>query len=245
MPDETTPLSDDERADLLDLYDGLRVTDVTDGLDFHGYGYELNKMSSDIQPLYRDIESFAHRFVGFAHTVRFLPTNRRRELPDELGFESVASWRNQWYGERSGGPSDVRDGDVIVVEAHDLPVGIIGSMNSLDWVANGAVAVVTNGGPRDTDEIIKQDTPIYAPTVNKTIIPGRCEFDGSQIPISVGGCLVRPDDVLVGDGDGIVVVPQEVAWEVGEAARQEQADDQAARRDAYERAGLEPDFTLE
>ena len=245
MPDETTPLTDEEREELLELYDGLRVTDVTDGLDFFGYGYELNKMSPEIAPLHRDIESFSHRFVGFAHTVRFLPTNRRRELPDDLGFESVVEWRNTWYGERSGDPSDIREGDVIVVEAHEIPVGIIGSMNSLAWKTDGAVGVVTNGGPRDTDEMIKQGIPIYSKTVNKTIIPGRCEFDDEQIPVNVGGCLVRPDDVVVGDGDGVVVVPQEVAHDVGEAARREQRDDQASRREFYERAGLEPDFTLE
>lgn len=245
MLDVTTPLTDAEREDLLELYEGLRVTDVADGLDFFGYGYDLNKMSPEVAPLHRDIESFSHRVVGFAHTVRFLPTNRRRELPDHLGFESVVRWRNEWYGERSGEPSDIREGDVIVLEAHEIPVGIIGSMNSLTWIADGAVGVITNGGPRDTDEIIKQEIPIYAKTVNKTIIPGRCEFDAEQIPVNVGGCLVRPDDVVVGDGDGVVVVPQEVAYEVGEAARNEQRADQESRREFYERVGLEPDFTLE
>ena len=239
------PLTDGEREALVDLYADLRVTDVTDGLDFHGFGYDLNQLSPDIRPLYRDTDAFSHRIVGFAHTMRFLPTNRRRELPAELGFESVSAWRDEWYGELSGGPTDIRTHDVIVCAAHEIPVGIIGSANALGWVADGAVGVVTDGGPRDTDELILQDIPTYSRTINKPIIPGRTEFDAEQIPVNVGGAQVRPDDVIVADGDGVVVVPIEHAEAVGEAARREQADDQETRRRLYERAGLEPDFTLE
>lgn len=245
VTDYQPPLSEAERREILEIYEDLRVTDVTDGLDFHGFGYDLNQMSRDIGPLYRDMESFDHRIVGFAHTMRFLPTNRRRELPDELGFETVTAWRDEWYEERSGGPSDIRDHDVIVCEAHQIPVGIIGSANALGWVAEGAVGVVTNGGPRDTDELIKEEIPTYSKTINKPIIPGRTEFDDSQIPVNVGGCLVRPEDVIVADGDGVVVVPIEFAERVGNAARAEQEADQETRRELYEKAGLEPDFTLE
>lgn len=245
MADYQPPLTEEEREEIIDIYEDVRVTDVTDGLDFYGFGYELNKMSPEISPLYRDMEAFDHRAVGFAHTVRFLPTNRRRNLPDELGYETGSEWRDEWYSERSGGPTDITDHDVIVLESHNLPCGIIGSANALGWIADGAVGVVTNGGPRDTDEMIKENIPTYSKTINKPIIPGRTEYDDSQIPVNVGGCLVRPEDVIVADGDGVVVVPIEFAKRVGEAARTEQQDDQEARRKYYEKAGLEPDFTLE
>lgn len=245
MTDYEAPLSTAERAELIELYEDLRVTDVVDGLDFNGFGYDLNQLSKDIRPLYRDMESFSHRVVGFAHTVRFHPTNRPRNLPDDLDFESATAWRDEWYAERSGDPSDIQEHDVIVLEAHEIDVGIIGSANALGWTASGAAGVVTNGGPRDTDELIKQDVPVYSKCVNKPIIPGRTEFDAEQIPVNVGGCLVRPDDIIVADGDGVVTVPIEHARAVGEAARAEQRDDQGTRRALYEAAGLEPDFTLE
>ena len=240
------PLSADERAELLELYEDLRVTDVTDGLDFFGF-HDINKLDKEIRPLHRDPEEFNHRFVGFANTIRFHPTNRRRELPatDELDFDTTTAWRDQWYGELSGEPEGIKEGDVVVVEAHEIDVGIIGSMNSLTWMADGAVGVVTNGGPRDTDEIIKQGLPMYAKEVNKEIIPGRTQVDDTGVPVNVGGCLIRQEDILVADGDGVVVVPIEFAREVGEAARKEQKDDQEARREFYERVGLDPDFTLE
>lgn len=245
MAELEAPLSTEQREEIMELYEGLRVTDVTDGLDFHGFGYDLNQMSKDITPLYRDMEAFSHRVAGFAHTVQFLPTNKRRDLPDELGFENVTDWRDDWYANKSGDPSDIRDNDVIVVESHEIDVGIIGSANALAWTAEGANGVITNGGPRDTDELIKQDVPVYSRCVNKPIIPGRTEFNDEQIPVNVGGCLVRPDDFIVADGDGVVTVPIEHAREVGEAARMEQQDDQGTREELYDRAGLEPDFTLE
>lgn len=246
MSDGTRHLDDDERAEILDLYDGLRVTDVTDGMDFLGF-HERNRLDKGIRSLHRDPDRFSHRVVGFANTIRFHPTNRKRDLPAtrERDFETTTAWRDEWYEELSGEPEDVREGDVVVVEAHNIDVGIVGSMNSLAWMADGAVGVVTNGGPRDTDEIAKQGLPVYAKDVNKPIIPGRCEVDDTLVPVNVGGALVRPDDLLVADGDGVVVVPIEHAREVAEAARREQEADQASRRELYEAVGLEPDFTLE
>jgi 4-hydroxy-4-methyl-2-oxoglutarate aldolase len=240
------PLSEEERAELLDAFEGLRVPDVTDGMDFLGF-HDVNRLDSDIEPLHRDFEDFSHRFVGFANTVRFLPARRPRDLPaqSERDFETTTEWRDEWYGDLSGEPDDIREGDVVVVESHEMDVGIIGSANSLDWDGEGAVGVVTNGGPRDTDEIVKQGTPVYAKERNKTIIPGRAELDDTHVPVNVGGAQIRTDDVIVADGDGVVVVPREHAREVADAARREQADDQAYRRQLYEKAGLEPDFTLE
>ena len=248
MPSDTTRLSREERAELLDLYEGLRVADVTDGLDYNGF-HESGQMKNGIKPLYRDEETFSHRFIGFAHTIRYHPTNKRRELPEpdemQLDFEEVPAWAGQWWGEHVPGPSNIREGDAVIVEAHDIEVGIIGSMNGLEMVTEGAVGVVTNGGPRDTDEVIKQDIPMYGADVNKPIPPGRVEFDAEQVPVNVGGTKVEPDDIVVADGDGVVVVPLEHAENVAKAARQVQVADQQARREYYEEVGLEPDFTLE
>ncbi|MCU4974090.1 dimethylmenaquinone methyltransferase [Halobacteria archaeon AArc-m2/3/4] len=245
MTDREPPLSAAEREEIIDLYEGLRVTDVVDGLDYSGFWNDLHSVSKEIGPLYRDVDSFSHRVSGFANTHRFLPTNKPRDMPNDLDFETATEWRNDWYGDLSGGPSEVREHDVIVVEAHELDVGIIGSANALAWTADGANGVLTNGGPRDTDELIKQGIPVYSKDINKPIIPGRCEFDAEQIPVNVGGCLIRPGDFIVADGDGVVVVPIEHVDDVADAARREQQADQEMRAELYEKAGLEHDFTLE
>ena len=240
-------LSDDEREELLTLYEGLRVADVVDGLDYHGF-HDVNRMSSDIGPLYRDIEGFFHQITGFAYTVRYLPTNKRRELPhpEELDFDTSSEWAWDWWDEFSPDPStaDIRENDVLVVEAHDISVGILGSMNLLTAVDAGAVGVVTDGGPRDSDEVIKQGIPVYSTGTNKTIPPGRVELDAEGVPVNVGGCLVRPADIVVADGDGVVVVPIEYARPVAETAREVLEIDQEHRREYYEKVGLDRDFTL-
>ncbi|MFB6173039.1 MAG: RraA family protein [Halobacteriales archaeon] len=236
----------EDREALLDLYEGLRVADVVDGLDYNGF-HDIGRMDEEIRPLYRDTEAFSHRIVGFAHTVRFHPTNERRDLPGprDLESEAFAAFESDWYRRHFEAPTDIREGDVVVIEAHGLRVGNVGSMNALAWCNEGANGVVTNGGVRDTDELTKQGIPTYHKHVSKPIVPGRDQVDDEQVPVNVGACLVRPGDVVVADGDGVAVVPLEHARAVAEDARRIQREDQDARREAYEAAGLDPDVTLE
>jgi len=244
MVDYEAPLTEEEREEIVELYDGLRVADVVDGLDSYGFNRYVNQMSQDIQALHHDYEDFTHQIMGFAHTMRFLPTNKPQYNPDEWGWEAVHSeWG--WYEDHVESPSDITDGDIIVFEAHNVPVGMIGSYNGLDWVSQGANGIVTNSGARDTDELVIEGVPVYSKTRTKPKWHGRAEFDDEQIPVNVGECQVRPDDVIVADGDGVVVVPVEYARRVAEAGSKELESDQEMRGELYDEAGLERDHTLE
>jgi regulator of RNase E activity RraA len=246
MTELEPPLSAEERDELIAEYEGLRVTDVVDGLDYNGY-HNIGQVNKEIRPLYRDIDDFSHRCVGFANTLRMLPTNEPRDLPrpSELDNDTFAAWEGDWYGRHFPGPDDVREHDIVVVEATGIDVGNIGSENAFRWLLDGANGVVTNGGVRDTDEMIKQDIPTYYKTISKPIIPGRDEFDAAQVPVNLDGTKVEPGDIVVADGDGVVVVPLEVADDVAEAANRIQSEDQETREEYYEEAGLDHDFTLE
>jgi regulator of RNase E activity RraA len=241
-PQTGSASTDEERRALLELYDGLRVTDVSDGMDLVGL-WDRGNMYPQIKPLWRDTEGFAHRVYGFAHTVRFVPTNRpvTPRTPEE-----TRAFIRHWYREWAPGPhrDTIREGDFIVIDGQDLDVGYIGSNNALSWIAAGAVGAVTNGGCRDTDELIKQRVPVYSRMICKTIRPGRLEFLDEQVPVTVGGVMVRPGDLVVADGDGVVVVPIEVAREVGEYAWEVAKGDKAGRRALYERVGLPLDDTV-
>ena len=115
------------------------------------------------------------------------------------------------------------------------------------WKSKGAVGIISAGGVRDTDEIIKQGIPVYMDYFKRGrgIRPGRNELESYNKPIVVGGVFIRPGDVIVADGDGVVVVPRERAVEVAEAAREELRLDKAARRNLYKELGLPSDFTVE
>lgn len=233
---------DPERKRILDLYKGLRVTDVGDGMDIVNH-YDLGLMDHDIRPIYRDVETFSHCFVGIAHTLRFVPTNRpvTAVTPDEH-----KAFKSKWYRELAGGPKmAIEEGDVIVIDGNDTHVGFAGSNNTYDWILRGAVGVVTNGAARDTDELIRQKCAVYCKRLVPTVRPARLEFDSEQVPINCGGVLVKPGDIVVADGDGVVVVPRAIAEDVAKYAREIANDDRKTRRKLFTKAGVALDETVE
>jgi regulator of RNase E activity RraA len=232
----------EERQRILNLYKGLRVTDVNDAMDLVGH-MNLGMMDHDIRPIYRDVENLSHCFVGFAHTVRFVPTNRPITAHTP---EAMKEFVRHWYREWAGGPKQpIEAGDVIVIDGNDTEVGFVGSNNGFNWITQGAVGIVTNGAARDTDELIRQKCPVYAKRIVPTIRPARLEFDGEQVPVNCGGVKVRPNDLVVADGDGVVVVPSELAEQVAMLAREIANGDRAGRRKLYEKAGMAFDATVE
>jgi regulator of RNase E activity RraA len=237
------PSSPDEDRALLKLFDGLRVADVSDGMDAVGLP-DVGLMDPRIAPLWRDLEGFSHRFCGVAVTVRYVPTNRRAS-PAKL--EEFGKFEGRWYRDLSPEPfvELLRAGSVVVIDSHeDGDTGTIGSNNIMMWKTRGAVGVVTSGGTRDTDEIIKEKIPLYFRGPGRGIRPGRNEVESVNRPVTVGGVLVRPGDVVVADGDGVVVVPREQAESVARAARAVLEEDKTGRRRLYERLGLPPDSTV-
>jgi 4-hydroxy-4-methyl-2-oxoglutarate aldolase len=233
------------REQLLALYRGLRVTDVCDGLDSVGL-IDATVMDWEIRPLWRDVESFSHRICGFAHTVRFVPTDRVVQRP--LPVEEYKKWKSEWYGEISAKfrQYPIQQSDVLVFDAQGVATtGFIGSNNAFGWINQGAVGMVTNGGCRDTDEIIKERIPVYHRIIARGIRPGRLQWDAQMVPVTCGGVYVRPGDLVVADGDGVIVVPIEHAEAVGEFAREVANDDKRSRKRHYQLAGLEPDWTVQ
>jgi regulator of RNase E activity RraA len=104
--------------------------------------------------------------------------------------------------------------------------------------------VVTNGNCRDTDEIILEKIPVYSKYQGGGTRPGRIEAGAINRPVTVGGVLVRPGDIVVADGDGVVVVPREHVEKVAEIAWDIAKGDKGGRRKLYEKMGLRPDATV-
>ncbi|MFW5656198.1 MAG: RraA family protein [Bacteroidota bacterium] len=233
---------------LIKLYKGLRVADVCDGMDMVGL-MDVGLMDPKIAPLWKDIEEFKHQFVGIAFTVRYVPTQRVPH-PESTSIEDYKNWRDQWYTHLSGEPfiEDIRPGHVVIIDNEDDgDTGTTGSNNSMLWTRAGAVGIISAGGVRDTDEIIKQEIPLYMDydKRGRGIRPGRNELESYNEPIVVGGVYIRPGDVIVADGDGVIVVPRKKAVAVADAAREELTLDKAARKKLYEELGIPMDFTVE
>lgn len=220
------------RAKIITAYKNLRVTDIADALDLVGL-QDIKKLDKKIIPLWRDVEKLSHCFVGFAFTIRFVPTDVRVGQNSFDNIEEAKKWKSEQYGRIASMNSMLKKGDVLVWDANDIEhVGFIGSSNILGWALAGVVGIVTNGYPRDTDEIIKEKPmPVYCPygMAGPGVRPGRCLGESYNFPVNCGGVLVYPGDVVVGDGDGVIVVPRENALEVAKIAREIYDGDQEGR----------------
>ncbi len=241
---ETKTYTLEEDLEVLEAFDGLRVADVSDGMDKVGLP-DVGLVNTDIHPLWKNTEDYSHRIVGIAVTARYVPTQRpHASARDTEGFNA---WVGNFYNSYSSEPFTplLREGSVLVIdEAEDTDVGSIGSYNILAWMQQGAVGVVTDGTSRDTDEIIAQGVPLYLRKVGRGIRPGRNEIESVNRPVTIGGVLVMPGDVVVADGDGVIVVPRAVALEVAAYAQEIIAADKAGRRDLYQQMGREEDISV-
>jgi len=240
-----TPVySEIEDQRILALFKGLRVADVTDGMDAAGL-QNIGLMDAEIHPLWRDMEHFRHRFAGVAVTARYVPT---QEPPaGKMSTAAYDDWAGNWYEKRSAELfiPFIRQGTAMVIEdAPNADVGTIGSYNILEWHGRGCVGVVTSASARDSDEIIVERVPLYLKKPGRGIRPGRNELESINRPIVCGGVLVIPGDIIVADGDGVVVVPRARAEAVARYARRIMDDDKAGRRELYEQFGLREDETV-
>ena len=242
---QDSPLLSD--SELLKLYDGLRVADVSDGMDLYGL-HDQGLMDPSIEALWKDIDNFNHQISGIAVTVRYVPTNKK--FPTDLPKEEYERWVSDWYGQISSEPfvDSIHPGSVVVIDnTGDGDTGTAGSNNAMGWTKRGMVGLISTGGVRDTDEIIKQGIPVYMNLAKRGrgIRPGRNEIESVNQPVVVGDVLVHPGDIIVADGDGVIVVPREYAVGVAMYAHEVLVGDKAGRRKLYEELGLPIDFTVE
>jgi regulator of RNase E activity RraA len=211
IPYKDYPAEDNKR--LLDEYKYLRVADVSDGMDVVGL-QNIGLVNPEIHALWKDTEKYTHRVVGIAVTARYVPTNRREPKMDD---KTIGRWYSTITSEAF--MKVLTPGSMLVIDAmEDGESRSIGSSNIMSWKKLGMVGLVTSGGLADTDEIIAQKVPTYFRRLARGIRPGRNELESVNRPVTIGGVLVRPGDVIVADGDGVVVVPRERADEVAAAA---------------------------
>jgi regulator of RNase E activity RraA len=158
------------------------------------------------------------RMIGVAYTLRYIPS--REDLDHDLVFDNSSD--PQRIAIEAVGP-----GDVLVIDARgDQRAGTMGNILAARMVARGAVGIVTDGCFRDSPAIAAMEIAAYSrsphASTNKTI-HHPIEV---QVPIGCGGVAVYPGDVLVGDQEGVVVIPATIVDKVAElAADQEHRED--------------------
>ena len=155
------------------------------------------------------------KIVGTAKTLRFIPA--REDL-----FRSHGGG----YNAQKRAFDAVGEGEIIVIEARgDAGTGTLGDILALRAKTRGAAGVVTDGGVRDFDAVTEIGLPVFSKGAHPSVLGRRhvpWEFD---VTIACGGAAVQPGDVIVGDGDGVIVIPFELAEEVADAALAQEDED--------------------
>jgi len=225
-----------ERRELLELYGDLRVADVRDGLDTL-MQHDRCSMAVSIRPVFRT------RAFGIARTARYLPWEG---TPPRLSPAAYWKWVGKYYATVCPYPwmDGIEEGDFCVIDQSGVDAGLMGSNNTMGGIRSGARGYVTNGGVRDTDELIIQKVPFWSAFVSQKMVQCRLKFDSMQVPVTVGGVRVCPGDMVVADGDGVIVVPRKLARAVAKHAHAEHRRDKAGRLKLYGELGLPPDETV-
>jgi len=165
-----------------------------------------NMFLQDVHPL----RAGQARMVGLAYTMRFIPSREDRNTPGRPG--ALRSVQPQAMEECPPGHVLVIDsrGDARAASAGDLYIGRL--------KARGCAGIVTDGGFRDSEGILKTGLPAYHKRPTSPPSPIVHYPIDLNLPIGCGGVAVYPGDVIVGDCDGVVVIPADIADEVAEEA---------------------------
>jgi regulator of RNase E activity RraA len=162
-----------------------------------------NMFMQEVWPIRPDMP----RMVGIAYTMRFVPAREDKAGPHPAG----PIQQQAMEGCPPGGVLvvDAR-GDPRAASAGDLYVGRL--------AARGCAGIVTDGGLRDTEGVYKTGLPAYHRRPSSP--PSGIVHNPVDIglPIACGGVAVYPGDVIVGDCDGVVVIPPDLADAIAEEA---------------------------
>lgn len=205
LPDQpaTSPLSPELRAKLMEApVAGLSQALRKRGLD--------NVCIDGVHPIRPGI-----KLVGTAKTLRFVP-NR----------EDLFRGHGGGYNAQKRAFDAVAPGEVIVIEARgERGSGTLGDVLALRAKAREAAGIVTDGGVRDFATVAEIDIPVFSQGGHPAVLGRRHVPWEIDVAVACGGATVLPGDVIVGDDDGVIVIPATLAEEVADAALAQETED--------------------
>jgi 5-oxopent-3-ene-1,2,5-tricarboxylate decarboxylase/2-hydroxyhepta-2,4-diene-1,7-dioate isomerase len=153
--------------------------------------------------------------VGRARTLRFVP-NR----------EDLFAAHGGGYNAQKRTFDAVGAGEVIVIEARgETGSATLGDVLALRAKVRGAAGVVTDGGVRDVDAVAATGLPVFSGGPHPAVLGRRHVPWDTDVAVACGGATVLPGDIVVGDADGVVVVPPHLAEEVADATLAQEEQD--------------------
>ncbi len=156
------------------------------------------------------------RIAGRAFTLRFVPA--REDLATPASWSSPRSTR--------AAIEDMPAGCIAVIDAMGMTeAGVFGDILAQRMKVRGVAGLVTDGVMRDKEGVLGTNLPVWCAGRASPASVAGLTFVGWQEPIGCGGAAIYPDDVVVADGDGAVVIPAALAEEVAHlGAEQEELE---------------------
>jgi len=108
----------------------------------------------------------------------------------------------------------IAPGDVVVSQPNDYTVAHFGELSAETAKLRGSAGIVVDGGVRDIDYIVKLGFPAFARYTTPRDIVGRWRLLDMNVPVTIGRTRIQPGDYVLGDRDGVLVIPAPVAGEV-------------------------------
>ena len=145
-----------------------------------------------------------NRLVGLARTLRFIP-----------GREDLFASHGGGFNAQKQAFDTLNPGEVLVIDARgEKGTGTVGDILALRAQVRGAAGIVTDGGIRDLDAVTALGIPAYHAGPHPAVLGRRHVPWETDVTIACGGTAVQPGDVIVGDADGVLVIPPAILDEV-------------------------------
>lgn len=186
----------------------VAVATLSSQLRQRGY----NEVSIDgVRPL-----AAGKTMVGRARTLRYVPFR-----PDQFKAKGGG------FNAQKRAIDDVGPGEVLVMDARGVEnAGTLGDILALRAQVRGAAGIVTDGCVRDHALVAALDLPVWSAGGPHPAVLGRRHIPwDTDVDIACGGALVQVGDVIVGDDDGVLVIPPALVVEVLEASEQQEAEE--------------------
>ena len=150
------------------------------------------------------------RMVGPVYTLRYIPA--REDLNPITVFEDPGHPQRRAVEE-------IPEGHVLVMDCRgDASAASAGSILATRLQYRGCAGIVTDGGLRDADDIAALDMPSFCANPSAPTNLTKHQALDLDVPIGCGTVAVFPGDIAVGDGDGVIIIPAEIADELAEEA---------------------------
>lgn len=166
-----------------------------------------------LSPLNRDVAAFS----GVAFTLRFIPSREDKDWNlDDL--EKRGEDNIQWEAVEA-----IQAGQVLVIDSRNDPrAASAGNMLMTRMLRKGVAAAITDGAFRDGTEISRMPFPAFCAANTASTRPAFHRAIDMQLPIGCAGVAVYPGDIVVGDADGVVVIPRQLAVAIAEDAYEQE-----------------------